>query len=471
MRLMKNTSSSTILDDSTIVAIATPVGVGAISIVRLSGEFAYHIALKLTHRASLKPRYAHLCQIYDENTAIDEAIVLFFPKPHSYTTQDVCEVQCHGGISSAKGIVELCLRLGARLASAGEFTKRAFLGGRLDLAQTHAIAGIIQSQSLEANKILMRQLKGELSEFVKVNRDKLLTLLAFSEVNIDYSEEVEQDYIMQMQDSLRELETCFKQIYEASIMRLGVIEGYTLSIIGKPNVGKSSLLNALLMYERAIVSDVEGTTRDTIEESLQINGVIVRIVDTAGIHQSADKIEQIGIAKTKEALDRSDVIIALFDSSRAFDDKDKEILDLLSTHRDRHILFVLTKSDLPLVFDRGHLGKFIAQDSRASHILPESPLYISVESSGAKAVVEALKNVINTHSGESSLILTSHYQLTSLKNVLDSIVKAYDVLNLGELELFSYHIRDCITALSNITHPYEDSQLLDKLFGTFCLGK
>ncbi len=468
MRQMKNTSSSTILDDSTIVAIATPVGVGAISIVRLSGEFAYNIALKLTHRDSLKPRYAHLCQIYDENTAIDEAIVLFFPKPHSYTTQDVCEVQCHGGISSAKSIVELCLRLGARLANAGEFTKRAFLGGRLDLAQTHAIAGIIQSQSLEANKILMRQLKGELSEFVKTNREKLLTLLAFSEVNIDYSEEVEQDYITQMQDSLQELESCFKHIYEVSIMRLGVIEGYTLSIVGKPNVGKSSLLNALLMYERAIVSDVEGTTRDTIEESLQIEGVIVRIVDTAGIRQSPDAIEQIGIAKTKEALDRSDVIIALFDSSRAFDEKDREILDLLAAHTDKHILLVLTKSDLPLAFDTKYLSEFVAQNP---NVLQESPLYISIESGGAKAVIESLKTIINTHSGGDSLILTSHYQLGSLKNVLDSITKAYDVLNLGELELFSYHIRDCITALSNITHPYEDSQLLDKLFGTFCLGK
>lgn len=466
MRLMKNTSSSTILDASTIVAIATPVGVGAISIVRLSGELAYNIALKLTHRTSLKPRYAHLCQIYDEHTAIDEAIVLFFPKPHSYTTQDVCEVQCHGGIVSARSILEVCLKLGARLANAGEFTKRAFLGGRLDLAQTHAIAGIIQSQSLEANKVLMRQLKGELSEFVQTNREKLLTLLAFSEVNIDYSEEVEQDYIMQMQDSLRELESCFKDIYEASVMRLGVIEGYTLSIVGKPNVGKSSLLNALLMYERAIVSDVEGTTRDTIEESLQINGSIVRIVDTAGIRQSADKIEQIGIAKTKQALDRSDVIIALFDSSRAFDEKDKEILDLLSTHTDKHILLILTKSDLPLVFERERLSEFQAQN-----LLQETPLYISTESSGARVVIEVLKNVIDTHSGGDCLILTSRYQLESLKNVLDSITKAYDVLNLGELELFSYHIRDCITALSHITHPYEDSQLLDKLFGTFCLGK
>ncbi len=167
-------------------------------------------------------------------------------------------------------------------------------------------------------------------------------------------------------------------------------------------------------------------------------------------------------------IDRSDVIIALFDSSRAFDEKDREILDLLATHTDKHILLVLTKSDLPLAFDTTHLSEFVAQNP---NVLQESPLYISIESGGAKAVVESLKSIINTHSGADSLILTSHYQLESLKNVLDSIAKAYDVLNLGELELFSYHIRDCITALSNITHPYEDSQLLDKLFGTFCLGK
>ena len=180
------------LDDSTIVAIATPVGVGAISIVRLSGKSAYSIALRLTHREELKPRYAHLCHIYDiQETILDEAIVLYFPAPHSYTTQDVCEVQCHGGFVSARAIVELCIALGARIAHAGEFTKRAFLGGRLDLSQAQAIAGLITSQSIESNKILMRQLKGDVGVFVNRIRESLLEILAFAEVNIDYSEEIE----------------------------------------------------------------------------------------------------------------------------------------------------------------------------------------------------------------------------------------------------------------------------------------
>ncbi|WP_300958194.1 hypothetical protein [uncultured Helicobacter sp.] len=225
---MKNTSLSTILDDSTIVAIATPVGNGAISIVRLSGKEAYKIALSLTHRDLLKPRYAHLCCIYDrQDMAIDEALVLYFPAPHSYTTQDVCEVQCHGGITSARAIMQLCLEMGARIALAGEFTKRAFLGGRLDLAQAQAVASLIQSNSLEANKILMRQLRGDVGVFVELVRESLLEILAISEANIDYSEEMDTDYKDDMLTRLERTESKLREVYEASIRQAPIIEGYT----------------------------------------------------------------------------------------------------------------------------------------------------------------------------------------------------------------------------------------------------
>ncbi len=469
MRLMRNISSSTILDDSTIVAIATPLGVGAISIVRLSGREAYGIALKLTHRENLKARYAHLCSIYDkDNTPIDEAIILYFPAPHSYTTQDVCEVQCHGGVIGAKAIMQLCLCYGARIAQAGEFAKRAFLGGRMDLAQIQAVSGLIHSQSLEANKILMRQLKGEVSVFIGQMREAMIELLAFSEVNIDYSEEVEEDYKEAMSTRLEQLRGKLQEVYEISLARSDFINGYTLSIIGKPNVGKSSLLNAFLMYERAIVSDIEGTTRDTIEESLHINGALVRIVDTAGIRQSDDEIERIGINKTKEALERSNIILALFDASSPLDSKDKEVLEMLKGYSEKHILFIANKADLPPMYDEQVLKHHLCSYPKA--ILPYV-LKLSVQTQGVQKIIESLKALLSSQAGNGQIILSSAHALSCLKNALDSLSQAHLVLHNGELELFSYCIRDAIESLNDITHPYEDRELLDRLFSTFCLGK
>lgn len=466
MKQMRNTSSSTTLDDSTIVAIATPIGIGAISIVRLSGARAYEITLLLTKKNQLLPRYAHLCRIYDrEGVAIDEAIVLYFPKPHSYTTQDVCEVQCHGGIVSARAIVELCIKLGARMAQAGEFSKRAFLGGRLDLAQIQAIAGLIQSQSLEANKMLMRQLSGELSTFVEEVRESLLLVLAYMEASIDYGDEVG-DTTHFIHTTLGKIKQKLEQVYSASIARQGVINGYTLSIIGKPNVGKSSLLNALLMYERAIVSDIEGTTRDTIEETLCIGSALVRVVDTAGIRQSDDSIERIGITKAKEAVSRSDIILAVFDNSQHFDEKDSAIMDILeqNARENKHIVIILNKSDMGATHNESIFAKFNAPI-----------LNTSIKHNGARDILKVIEPIVSANSGSDSIILTSSYQLECLKNALDSINKVIAGLKddciQSWIELQAFHIQDCIESISALTRPYEHTELLDRLFGTFCLGK
>lgn len=470
MRLMKNTSSSMILDDSTIVAIATPVGIGAISIVRLSGERAYDIALKLTHKASLTPRYAHLCCIYDtQQNMIDEALVIYFPSPHSYTTQDVCEIQCHGGIMLAQNIMQICLQLGARMATPGEFTKRAFLGGRIDLAQAQAIASIIHSKSIEANKILVRQLRGDIGAFIHNIRESLLELLAFSEANIDYSEELDMDYQAQMLSKLLKIQSILQSVYHASQRHIAMLDGYMLGIIGKPNVGKSSLLNALLMHERAIVSDIEGTTRDSIEENLNINGALVKIIDTAGIRQSSDEIEQKGILKTKSIMQKSDILIALFDASRPFDWQDKAVLDMLRTEcADKYILILINKNDIKIDGDASFFDDFLATHTK---LITQRPLYVSVKNDGGDVVIHALQDILSTQSGSCAVILTSQVQIQSLHNALDSIKEAIGTLENGELELFSYHIQSSIESISHITQPYEHSQLLDKLFSAFCLGK
>lgn len=451
------------LDDSTIVALATPAGLGAISIVRLSGKDAYNIALKLTHKSTLKARYAHLCAIYDlQNDIIDEAIVIYFKAPHSYTTQDLCEIQCHGGLVSAKAIIALCKALGARSANAGEFTKRAFLGGRIDLAQASSIAKIIESKSLVANKMLMRQLNGAIGEFVNSIREQIIELLAFSEVNIDYAEEIEGEYIASMQEKLSALHTQLERVYSASVARAGIFNGYGLSIIGKPNVGKSSLLNALLLEERAIVSDIPGTTRDSIEECIYIGNALVRLIDTAGIRESSDEIEQRGIKKSKEAMEKSDLIIALFDGSKPLDSDDRVILELLKSAK-KPILLVINKADLPKAFDSNVL------ESALDSVL--NALCVSVKQNGAEAIITALEAHLSQNAYDDSIILSSAYQIDSLKGALSALDKAKLVLESGTLELFSFHLRECIDSIANITYPYADSQLLDKLFGTFCLGK
>lgn len=458
-----------ILDDSTIVALATPSGIGAIAIVRLSGQKAYPIILALTHRASLTPRYAHVSTIYDkEGVAIEEAITLYFPAPHSYTTQDVCEIHCHGGSISAKTIIALCIALGARYAREGEFTKRAFLGGRIDLGQAQAVAALIQSHSLRANKILMRQLRGELNIFVEQIREKLLELLAFSEANIDYSEDLEEDYTHSMIAKLNLIQSKLEEVCCFSRTRQGLLEGYTLSIIGKPNVGKSSLLNALLAYDRAIVSEIEGTTRDTIEEHLYLNGLLIRLIDTAGIRQSKDSIEQIGIHRSKQAIERSDIIIAVFDSSRMLDHEDYAIIELIQTYKDKRFLIVFNKSDLPKCCDESKILALI--QSHQNSIAP-SPLYINTKIDGARIVLAHIESALEYNGGDSHPLLISNFQIESVQNALTCLKEADSKLQNGEIELFSYQIRDCIQHISHITYPYKDDELLDKLFGTFCLGK
>ncbi|MDR1615241.1 MAG: tRNA uridine-5-carboxymethylaminomethyl(34) synthesis GTPase MnmE, partial [Campylobacteraceae bacterium] len=251
----------------TIAAIATAHGAGSIAVVRVSGERAYNIALLLSHKPSLAPRYASLSSVYNEKDEfIDQVIIIYFKAPNSYTTEDVVEFQCHGGMIVANMILEAVLKNGARLANPGEFTKRAFLNGRIDLSKAEAIGKLIEAKSISAAKLLSRHLKGELQNFVEKAREDLLEIIAFVEVTIDYAEEdLPSDIEKQSYEKLKLLIVSLEKILENSKQREGLIDGFKIAIVGKTNVGKSSLLNRLLQYERAIISDVEGTTRDTIE--------------------------------------------------------------------------------------------------------------------------------------------------------------------------------------------------------------
>ncbi|XOB61479.1 tRNA uridine-5-carboxymethylaminomethyl(34) synthesis GTPase MnmE [Campylobacterota bacterium DY0563] len=445
-----------ILDD-TIVAIATANGVGSISIVRISGDKALEIAKILSKKQELKPRLATLSSIYNSNDEIiDEALILYFKNPFSFTGEDVVEFQCHGGIAISNIIMSEAIKCGARLAQPGEFSKRAFINGKIDLTKAEAIAKIIEARSEDAVKLLAKQLKGELTDFVNDIREDLLFMLAYTEVNIDYAEEdLPEDIFEQIKNKLDKIEVKLENTLEASKRREGLIEGFKVAIIGKPNVGKSSLLNKLLNFDRAIISDIAGTTRDTIEESVKIGTHIIKIVDTAGIREADDVIEQIGIEKSIKAVEEADIVISLFDNSKVCDKEDEKILSLTNEYSNKEIIKVLNKSDLDNNFDKSKLEDYIELSTKETI----NPLIYKLES-----ILDS-----NTHSDDMTLI--SKRQVDSVENTLEHIKSSSMPLETGELEFFAYHIKEALEYISNITRPYENDEMLDVMFGAFCLGK
>jgi len=444
---------------NSIVAIATAQGVSSISIIRVSGEAALYVAHKVSHLEKITPRYAHLTSLYtSDNTLIDQAIMIYFASPHSFTGEEIVEFQCHGGMIVAQEILDTILSYGVRLAQAGEFSKRAFLNGKIDLTEAEAISKLIEAKSVDAAKILAKQMKGELKTFVDESRDALLKSLAYSEVMIDYAEEDIPDDIMQsIVTQLDGLSFQITQIVDASYRRRGLIEGFKVAIIGKPNVGKSSLLNALLTYDRAIVSDIAGTTRDTIEEQVRIGSHIIRLVDTAGIRDSEDTIEKIGIERSLSSVEDADVIIALFDASRAFDDEDRKILSILDALEDKHVIVALNKSDLEKVFDMTSLKNY-------------ELLEVSAKKSFVK-LTEKLEHLFDSIGEGEELMLISARQVEAVSKAKQSIRDAKEPLENGELEFFSYHLQEAVKAISSISKPYDSEEILDKMFGEFCLGK
>jgi tRNA modification GTPase len=448
------------MGSNTIAAIATASGVGSIAIIRVSGEDALNISKKLIKNKNLTPRVATLSSIYNkQNALIDKAIVIYFKAPNSFTGEDIVEFQVHGGLIIAQEILDSLIYYGATLAKPGEFTQRAFLNGKIDLSEAEAIAKMIETKSVEGAKILARQLKGELKEFIENLRENLLLLLSHSEVMIDYAEEdIPKDLMQNLQNKLNEVKTELKNILEASKRRKGLIEGFWLSIVGKPNVGKSSILNKMLNYDRAIVSDIAGTTRDTIEEQIKIGSHIVRVVDTAGIRDNTnDIIEKIGVERSLNRLKDSDIIIAVFDASKELDNQDFKILELLKDIKDKKIIIVLNKIDLGIKVDLNYFKN-----------------YEIVNLSAKKSVnnlIEKIENILNSVSKTDELMLISSRQIESVNKALNEINSAFLPLENLELEFFSYHINQAIEALNEITKPYSHEELLDKMFSEFCLGK
>lgn len=440
--------------NDTITAIATAHGVGAVCIVRLSGEMALSLANILTKNKALHPRHATLCDIFSSiGEFIDEGIVIYFKAPHSFTGEDVVEFQIHGGIVIADIIVNELVKLGARLANPGEFSKRAFLNDKMDLSKAENIQSMINAKSENAAKILARTMHGELSEFVNSLRSELTKTLAYIETCIDYAEDdLPPEIINQTQNLLDANIKKLSQISIISEQRRGLIDGFKIAIIGKPNVGKSSILNAMLKFNRAITSDIAGTTRDTIQENLKVGTHLVKIIDTAGIRNSDDNIESIGITHSINAANEADVIIAVFDGSKKGDEEDAEILEICK-NSGKKILNVLNKNDLEFKFD----------------INLDDPIKISAKKSTDEILIN-LEKYLNTKNYD-GLMLSSKRQILASKNALKSLENAKELLNDAALELFAFEINEAIIHISSITKPFERSEILDEMFSNFCLGK
>lgn len=439
----------------TIAAIATAHGVGSISIVRLSGERALEFALKLSHKTKLTPRHATFTKLFNQNNEIiDEAIMIYFKAPYSFTGEDIVEFQTHGGFSVSEVLLEELVSLGARLALAGEFSKRACLNGKMTPLKALNIQDLILSKSALAAKIIARNMQGNLGKLLEKIRTDLVKTLAFVETSIDYADDdLPSDLLKQISTMCEENSKILKEIYTLSQSKKGLIEGFKIAIVGKPNVGKSSLLNALLSYERAIVSDIAGTTRDTIEESFKLGTHLLRIIDTAGIRESKDVIEQIGVALSKKSLEDADIILAVFDASRVQDKEDEKIFDLLA-NTDKKIFWILNKSDLENVFKNTQNKNFIKLSAQKDITL----------------LKEELQNYFNSFDSE-GIIVSSLDLINACKISSEAIFRAKGLLEESSLELFAFELNLAINELARFTKDFQRDEILDEMFGNFCLGK
>lgn len=437
----------------TIVAISTAIGEGAIGIVRLSGKDALQIAQRVTKTTTIRPRYAHLKYLYDEGGAlIDRGIVIYFKAPHSFNGEDIVEIQSHGGIALQKRLLEVCQHFGARIARAGEFSKIALINGKMDLSQVETTANLIATRNANALSLIAQNLKGDLQKIIDDFRDKLLEILAQSEALIDYAEdEIPQD----LSANLQSLQTRLRAIYAHSKSMQHIINGHKLAIIGRPNVGKSSILNALLLKNRAIVSEIEGTTRDSIEAQITIDGQVITIIDTAGIRASDEKIELLGIEKAKEIAREASIILAVFDGSKNFDDR--EILQILRENEGKIIIVAINKSDKKRVVEMAYFRDY-------------EPIFISTKDESVFRIRKAIADKIHTNpQNDESVILGSVRQMECVEGAINALQAAEQ--NISDFEIFSLHINDAIKWLESLTKPYNYDEMLDKMFSAFCLGK
>lgn len=439
----------------TIAAISTAAVDGAISIIRMSGDEAIRIAntlcsIDLTKKESHTISYAFIIDSFTKEE-IDEVLVSIFKAPKTYTMEDIVEINCHGGRFITKKILQLCLMQGARLADPGEFTRRAFLHGRIDLTQAEAVNDMIQATTNENSKLAIHGIKGSVKKLLDPLIDNILDIIANIEVNIDYPEydDVEQltnEVVLPKAVSwMKKIDQILERAQSGQIMK----EGIKTAIVGKPNVGKSSLLNALLEEDKAIVTDVAGTTRDIVEGHIHLEGLTLNLIDTAGIRETEDVVEKIGIKRSIQAIEQAQLVILVLDASRELDEQDQE---LLSMTKDKTRIIVYNKTDLKQV---------------------DEHISISAEKKDIEPLLKEIHRLFDKHQIAMEVpTLTNERQISLMLRAKQSMAQAIDALQAGmELDMVEIDIQDAYTSLKEILGEVHREDLLDTLFSNFCLGK
>ena len=459
------------LFEDTIAAISTPIGIGGIGIIRVSGKEAISIVDKIFRAANKKSlyevnshtiTYGHI--VSQSGKVLDEVLIMLMKGPKTFTREDVIEINCHGGPIPLNAVLMETINAGARLAESGEFTKRAFLNGRIDLAQVEAIMDIIESKTELSLSQAVGQLEGNLSKKIKEYQDILMQIIARIEVSIDYpeydeDEPITNDFELELRALLNELNELFKTADTGKMIR----EGVKTAIVGRPNVGKSSLLNALLEENKAIVTDIPGTTRDVVEAYLNIDGIPFQLLDTAGIRETEDVVEQIGVERSKHSIEEADLVLMLIDAHEGLLEKDKEILQ--GVHG-KHVIYVLNKTDL---------GSNISTEIVKEYFSNGKLVHISAkEQEGLKELKDAMKEIVMRGNAtvNNRATISNQRQKQALINAIKSLNKVIEAIEMGLPEdCLAIDLHDAFGHLGMIVGESLKEEIINQLFSRFCLGK
>ncbi|MDC3194802.1 tRNA uridine-5-carboxymethylaminomethyl(34) synthesis GTPase MnmE [Flavobacteriaceae bacterium] len=462
------------IQNDSIIALATPSGIGAISVIRISGEDAINIVSKKFNSISgkklknQKTHTIHLGHIIENNRLIDEVLVSVFKNPSSYTGENVVEISCHGSSYIQQEIIQLFLKNGCRMADNGEFTMRAFLNGKMDLSQAEAVADVIASNSLASHQLAIQQMRGGITNELKDLRAKLLDFAALIELELDFSgEDVEFADRTKFKELVATISSVLKKLIDSFSFGNAMKNGIPVAIIGEPNVGKSTLLNSLFNEEKAIVSEIAGTTRDAIEDELIIEGVAFRFIDTAGIRQTNDIVESIGIKKTFEKAENAQLLIFLIDSNKFVDSKStflEEIETIKNRFPNKRLLLIANKIDS------------LPEKQRREIITSVKDILLlsAKEKIGITTLLEELTSLVNRGAlSNNETIVTNSRHFEALNNALNAINSVQEGIDLEiSTDLFSIDIRECLRHLGNITGEYNvDKDILGHIFSNFCIGK